>query len=1024
MTARTSSYLLPAILTVGLALLCVCPAQAGGTLNQSLEPATIAGSLQKQEANELNKRGIALRNANDLDKALEAFNRALELFRQADDLEGEANALANIGLVYLSKQDWSTARDYCTQALNFFRMKKDPAAEADLLLKIAFTFHREKNYHASVNYYRQAALLQQATGNPTGEATALLGLGMDLSTIGEKQAAIDLLVNALPRFRGSIRPDNEALVLRLIALIYNELGRNQEALSYYEKTLAAWEAAGERAQEAEALIMMGGIEMNLGNPEQALRHYTKSLTIWRGLKDLQSGARQVELLGLMGSFYESISDLRKALSYYDEALSLSQSLNDDAGKATALDNMGRVSNYRDEYAQAMTFFEKSLALWRSLNNVAGEAQTLSLMGNACHWAGDYQRAAAYLNQSLALCQGVQDYAAEAEVLGKLGMVYAKMIILRIPFQNSSEIQGYIDQALKRIQAVAYPAQRLRMLGGIGLIYALLGNMERSLEIHQQALRLAEDSRDEEGKASALFHIGYVYEMQNQPQQALKFYDRSIEIRDKMRASVHLEEIKTGLSTSPVDTYKYAAALRMQIGEPVRAFELSERARARTLLDQLANVRPKAKQKASAGLRQEEQALRSELYSLEKKRDLEISKTSSSFDQAIVGSIQNQLDRKRSDYENLLVRLKLDDPEYASLRTVAPLSLSEVQALISKDTTLISYFVTNEQTLIFIVTRDSFQAVKVEVTEAELKREVEGFRQFPTLSDSAPVEMKRLHKQLIAPVSKYVKTPIAAIIPHGVLNYLPFAALTDGRRYFGEEHVVYYLPSANVLPFIQKASRQTQKQPAGNPIMVIAQSRVVGLPPLLYADEEAGAVANLFHTTTLGKVSKATFLKQSGDYSILHIAAHGELDSVNPLFSRIWLAPDDSDGGALTVHEVYDMDLQKTSMVVLSACETQLGAQSKGDDITGLNRAFIYAGTPTVVASLWTVDDQATGLLMRSFYTHLRSGMGKAEALRAAQSEMRQRYPNPYYWAAFVLTGDAGPANRFASTPQRSASTHR
>jgi CHAT domain-containing protein len=120
---------------------------------------------------------------------------------------------------------------------------------------------------------------------------------------------------------------------------------------------------------------------------------------------------------------------------------------------------------------------------------------------------------------------------------------------------------------------------------------------------------------------------------------------------------------------------------------------------------------------------------------------------------------------------------------------------------------------------------------------------------------------------------------------------------------------------------------------------------------------------------------------------------------------------------LEVREIYDLKLSHTSLIVLSACETQLGAQSKGDDMVGLNRAFIYAGASTIIASLWTVDDQATGLLMRSFYTYLKRGMSKAEALRVAQSKTRRQYPNPYYWAAFVLTGDAGPAPRAKSASQ-------
>jgi CHAT domain-containing protein len=122
-----------------------------------------------------------------------------------------------------------------------------------------------------------------------------------------------------------------------------------------------------------------------------------------------------------------------------------------------------------------------------------------------------------------------------------------------------------------------------------------------------------------------------------------------------------------------------------------------------------------------------------------------------------------------------------------------------------------------------------------------------------------------------------------------------------------------------------------------------------------------------------------------------------------------LAPDETHDGSLTVQDVYGLDLARADLVVLSACETQLGAQSRGDELVGLTRAFVYAGAPTVIASLWSVNDQATAVLMAAFYRHLREGRSKAQALQAAQSETRALYPHPYYWAAFVLTGDPGAA---------------
>ena len=148
-----------------------------------------------------------------------------------------------------------------------------------------------------------------------------------------------------------------------------------------------------------------------------------------------------------------------------------------------------------------------------------------------------------------------------------------------------------------------------------------------------------------------------------------------------------------------------------------------------------------------------------------------------------------------------------------------------------------------------------------------------------------------------------------------------------------------------------------------------------------------------------------------------------MNTNNPLFSRILLAPDKDDSGAVEVREIYGLDLTRTNLVALSACETQLGARSRGDEIVSLNRAFIYAGASSVIASLWTVDDEATSLLMKSFYGHLKQGMNKAAALQAAQAETRRKYPHPYYWAGFVLTGDPGESDRRQDRRGRNQKEH-
>jgi CHAT domain-containing protein len=185
----------------------------------------------------------------------------------------------------------------------------------------------------------------------------------------------------------------------------------------------------------------------------------------------------------------------------------------------------------------------------------------------------------------------------------------------------------------------------------------------------------------------------------------------------------------------------------------------------------------------------------------------------------------------------------------------------------------------------------------------------------------------------------------------------------------------------------------------------------GLPFLRYANDEAQAVAQLYGANARigGAATASAFRASAGDYDILHLVSHYQPNKITPIFSSLILAPGEDADGSLELHEVYGMELKKADLVVLSVCQSNSGAHSRGDDITGLSRAFLYAGAPTVISSLWNVDDRATSELMTSFYKRLQGGMSKAAALRTAQAEMRAKpeYSHPYYWAGFVLIGQPG-----------------
>jgi tetratricopeptide (TPR) repeat protein len=218
-----------------------------------------------------------------------------------------------------------------------------------------------------------------------------------------------------------------------------------------------------------------------------------------------------------------------------------------------------------------------------------------------------------------------------------------------------------------------------------------------------------------------------------------------------------------------------------------------------------------------------------------------------------------------------------------------------------------------------------------------------------------------------------------------------------------------------LPFALEKRKEKS-----DPALVLGNPAVPGAPPLEYSEREAQEVAELYGTKTHnGKEATETlFRSEASQAGLIHLACHGEYNPVNPLFSRLLLAPDGQNDGSLNVYELYDIELPQVDLVTLSACQTNLGQLSGGDEVIGLSRALIYAGAPTIVASLWAVEDEATAELMVSFYRHLKEGLSKAEALRAAQVEMlsQEKRAHPYYWAAFGLTGDPGKVSGYTHAP--------
>jgi len=470
----------------------------------------------------------------------------------------------------------------------------------------------------------------------------------------------------------------------------------------------------------------------------------------------------------------------------------------------------------------------------------------------------------------------------------------------------------------------------------------------------------------------------------------------------------------------------------------QAFDDSERQRARSFLDTLAESRAQI----TKGLTPEQVKRQPRLAS-------EASRAYSALLQENSERNRKSLEQAERDLSDWLIELRETSPQYRQLRYPEPLESRQVQALLKgTGTALVEYSLGAEGSYAWLVTETDLAMVALP-KQAEIERLVRDYRKEMATRPQGEAAFIRhygrseeLYRILVEPLrSRLAKVRKLVIIPDGILHYLPFETLlyrqsqASGRHYLIEDFTMAYAPSASVLASLMKGgprqgsgSREllAYGDPAfrhgqfANPSSAEAvrgsyESRGLNLSPLPGTRDEVNGIAGLFPPAKVRKYlgSNATeeSLKQEdlAVYRRIHFATHAIIDERIPSRSSIVLSLVDAGGedGILQMNEIFNLPLD-AEVVVLSACQTGLGRLVKGEGMVGLTRAFFYAGAARLVVSLWAVNDQATSEFMKSFYRHMKGGATPAESLRDAKLEMLHSdaaaYRHPYFWAPFVMVG--------------------
>lgn len=858
--------------------------------------------------------------------------------------------------------------------------------------------------------------------------------------------------------------------------------------SGFEDAARRWRALGAAAEEALALRRLGEVRTARGQAATAVPAFERSLALSRRLEDR---AEQMRVLNDLADAYRGAGEPNRAVVAGEQALFLARERGDHAGAAVALNNAGLAYVGLGQYQDAIAALSDARSAWEAAGDRRRSALTMENLG-ACYarigrteegrlvleraleierkldavragtlielgWvrylAGEPEAALPFFAEGLERARASGDQVAEAGALDRRGTALRKLGRFR---EGEADHLAALD-LVRRADNIPAIAHTLLNLGAVALQQH---ERERAEARFREALELAERVADRSAAAVARTGLARALREAGDLMAARALLAAAVSGVESLRASLGTRDLRSSYLAVHLDAFEDLIDLLMELdarqpgaGWDRQAFAVSERARARSLLEGLGEARAGRRVPLASEHLARERALLAEIESMEDRR-LEL--LAAAADDPKAAQLDGEIRLRWLDLETLRAEVERSGAE-AGLTAARPLTSEEIQQqLLDPDTQVLGYSLGERSSFVWVVGRDRFVIYRLPGRAAiePLARDFYTQLKRPPRAAAerqAALVATALSDTILAPAAGQLTGRRLIVLPDGALWYVPFAALpipgVQGTPLVAE-HEIVTLPSASVLAMLRAPSVTGRRRPAmqvailADPVFSAEDDRVrgknpVGAPTGAASDRQRAArdvgmgrferlpwtsveAEAILAVTDPGR-SRAAFafeanrkLVEGGslaDYAIVHFATHGVIDEEHPERSGLVLSLVDPLGrpqdGFLRVHELFDLDLP-ADLVVLSACRTALGQEVRGEGLVGLTQAFFNAGARRVLVSLWGVDDQATSSLMGRFYElHVREGLPAAAALRRAQAEMAGTGPwrEPYYWAGFTLQGD-------------------
>jgi CHAT domain-containing protein/predicted nuclease with TOPRIM domain len=693
----------------------------------------------------------------------------------------------------------------------------------------------------------------------------------------------------------------------------------------------------------------------------------------------------------VGDYHMALAECQKALNSIEKIdkktfRKISQKVTENPDFLKNLIHAYMALNYYHlaKYDLAEEYAKKANShTWLYINPIA-YSLTNQILGHISIHRKEYQQATFYYHDALSLI-GPEIHHDALSIIGHEISYNDLLVMARLYRANALFLEGNYKEAVSGLNEAKEPTHEFKWRS-----HLLKGNIDL---------------------------------VENRLEKAVDEFSQSIEEIEFSRAKLNSHGFKVNFMNDKQVPYQKIIGSFDKLGDSKKAFYYAEKAKARAFVDLIAAAKDVAYRKDTRlkELSTEEKHLRDKLIDLQNRLDNEQQMFK---ERGVNEETKIKLENARSALQNFYKTKAAQNEYFASLRAVDTLTMQDVMGLIPDGGSLVEYYYDPNYLYIWVLDNKRHYFLKKNIQSSDIENLTKSYRNLvfegrdirsikivkkgdQSLSDSK-IRFRKVNDALksilLDGVFDHIKTHKVYIVPHGILHYLPFQTLTYNANYLIEKFQIGYIPSATALKYVfaKRKQKRFNLLALGNPELSAPQMQ------LPFAEQEVQDLKSIYPGARIligEDASEANFKEQAGAHDIVHVASHGEFNSNTPLLSCLRLSPGNGEDGRLETREILGLNLD-AYLVTLSACNTAIGKLSEGDDVVGLTRAFIFAGTPSILGTIWSVNDESTSIFMNYFYKNLKE-MDKLKSLQQAQIAMirSEKYRHPYHWAGFQLIGD-------------------